>query len=227
MHYTDSMVFQKTSSIDEVAEYLQSVLLGQLDEGKKVIWLVPGGSAIAVTEACLRLLAGQDLSNLIIGLTDERFGPVGHADSNWLQMQQAGIDFGNGQLLPALTGANQATTTADYAAKLQQVFASADYKLGLFGMGPDGHTAGILPGSPAVSSNQWAASYDAGNFVRLTMTPLAIAALNEAVLYAMGESKLEALQNLQTDLPPSQQPAQALKTAKKLTIFNDQIGEQK
>lgn len=227
MHYTNSMVFRETSSIDEVAEYLQSVLLEQLGKGEKVVWLVPGGSAIAVTAIALRLLAGQDLSSLTIGLTDERFGPVGHADSNWLQMLQAGIDFGNAQLLPALTGVDQATTTTNYAAKLQKAFVGTDYKLGLFGMGPDGHTAGVLPGSPAVSSNQWAASYDAGNFVRLTMTPLAIEHLDEAVLYAMGPAKLTALQNLQTKLPVQLQPAQALKRVAKLTIFNDQIGEQK
>lgn len=225
MDYNNSVVFQKTDSIEVVANYLKSVLLEQLGMAKKVLWLVPGGSAIAVTAAVSRLLAGHQLEGLTVGLTDERFGDVGHADSNWQQMSQAGIYFAKATLLPALNGADQATTTTAYATSLSQAFAKADYKLGLFGMGADGHTAGILPGSPAVTDGQWAVSYQADPFIRLTMTPKAIRHLDEAVLYAMGQAKQTALHNLKSSLTLAEQPAQALKAATKLTVFNDQIGE--
>ena len=37
-------------------------------------------------------------------LTDERYGPVGHPDSNWSQLLQKGFDLPQAKLVPVLTG---------------------------------------------------------------------------------------------------------------------------
>lgn len=219
------MKFIKISAIDPVVNYLANTIQEKLEAGQKVLWLVPGGSAISVASSVAHKLATVNLDSLFITLTDERFGLVGHDDSNWHQLAGTGFVMEGAQLTPVLTGENRDATTKAFAKNLEDLFSSADYKIGFFGIGPDGHTAGVLPGSPAVTSQNWAAAYKTPGFERITMTPKAIAALDLAVVYAMGDSKHEALTNLQSDVPLDKQPAQALKKAKKLIIFNDQIGD--
>ena len=220
------MVFTKTASAQPVIDYLTKVLRDKLAAGDKVLWLVPGGSAIDTAAAVSKNLQDLDLKNLTVTLTDERFGPMGHADSNWYQLEKAGFKLPGAMQVPVLHGHDVDQTTSEFADHLQEYCRGAAYCLGFFGMGPDGHTAGILPDSPAVTDTTWAVSYQAAPFQRITMTPPAIAALSEAVVYATGEAKLQALTNLQSaDLPLTEQPAQALKKVAKLTVFNDQIGD--
>ncbi len=222
--YNTRMVFYKIAGIEPVAEFLAERLKDGLQKGS-VLWLVPGGSAIAVAAAASQQLSGQDLSGLSVTLTDERYGPLDHLDSNWRQLREAGFRLPGANLVPVLAGEDRDFTTQQFAENLDRLLNSADYTLGFFGVGPDGHTAGILPGSPAVSSDEWAASYDAGNFERITITPKAIKRLNEVVVYGVGEPKWPIFDQLETEQPLDKQPAQALKTVAKLTIFNDYKGE--
>ena len=172
------------------------------------------------------MLEGVDLSNLTVTLTDERYGPVGHPDSNWWQMEEAGVTLPGAQRIPVLAGADRPATTSAFAAHLQAAFSQADYVLGFFGIGADGHTAGILPGSLAVHSEELAASYDAGNYERITMTPKAVTRLDEAVVYAVGKAKWPVFDDLSKgDLPLDVQPAQILKQVPECTVFNDYKGE--
>jgi 6-phosphogluconolactonase/glucosamine-6-phosphate isomerase/deaminase len=219
------MIFRKITSDEAVVRYLVELLRQKLDYGEKVLWLVPGGSAIKVAATVSQQLRDIDLTNLTVTLTDERFGPVGHKDSNWRQLHEADFHLPGATMVPVLHGHTLQETTQEFARHLQEYCQGASYCLGFFGMGPDGHTAGILPGSPAVAATEWAASYQAPGFTRITMTPPAIAALSEAVVYAMGESKQEPLELLQQDVSLDQEPAQALKKVGQLTIFNDQIGD--
>lgn len=218
------MQLHKVTNDESVVTYLAGVLRQKLGEGK-VLWLVPGGSAIAVAVAVSQKLQDAELENLTVTLTDERFGSVGHSDSNWQQLQDAGFNLPGATAVPVLHGHDRDQTTSEYAQHLQEFCQGAAYCVGLFGIGPDGHTAGIIPGSPAVTATEWAASFDNGDYQRITMTAPAIAALSEAVVYAMGEAKLPQLERLQQDLPITDQPAQALKQVPKLTIFNDQTGD--
>jgi 6-phosphogluconolactonase/glucosamine-6-phosphate isomerase/deaminase len=114
-------------------------------------------------------------------------------------------------------------TVLAYEEVITTQLARADLCIGLFGMGMDGHTAGILPNSPAVSSSTLVRGYDAGRFLRITITPAAIRMLHEAVLYAVGVEKRQPLLDLvTTELSIAAQPAQALKSSQKLHIFTDQ-----
>jgi hypothetical protein len=201
------MIFRKITSDEAVVRYLVELLRQKLDYGEKVLWLVPGGSAIKVAATVSQQLRDIDLTNLTVTLTEADFHLPGAT------------------MVPVLHGHTLQETTQEFARHLQEYCQGASYCLGFFGMGPDGHTAGILPGSPAVAATEWAASYQAPGFTRITMTPPAIAALSEAVVYAMGESKQEPLELLQQDVSLDQEPAQALKKVGQLTIFNDQIGD--
>jgi 6-phosphogluconolactonase/glucosamine-6-phosphate isomerase/deaminase len=219
------MTFRKITDTAPVVKYLADTIQRHLAKNQKVLWLVPGGSAIAVAAEVSKKLQGTDLHNLAVTLTDERFGPVGHPDSNWQQLSEAGFVLDGASLVPVLVNEDRSATTARFDDLLRKTLESAQYRLGFFGIGPDGHTAGILPGSPAVTAAEYAAGYDAENFQRITMTPPAIAALDEAVVYAIGEAKWPVLDQLETDKPLNEQPSQALKTVPQLTIFNDYKGE--
>lgn len=213
--------FIPATSPEPVGKYLAGLISAQLGDGRRVLWLLSGGSAIAAAVEAARLMQGADLSNLTVSLIDERYGAVGHTDSNWAQLLVAGFDLPGATLHPVLTGLGQAETAEDFDHFLSSQFAASDYIVGLLGIGPDGHTSGILPHSPAVTATDLVCTYDGGGYQRITTTPPALAKLNEAVVYATGESKWPQLDRLETDLPVADQPAQTLKTVSKLTIFTD------
>jgi 6-phosphogluconolactonase/glucosamine-6-phosphate isomerase/deaminase len=218
------MRFMRISSSQPVADYVSQVILEHLAKSERVLWLVSGGSVIRVAAAVAERLAGQRLKNLTVSLTDERPGPVGHADSNWRGLEEAGFSLPGARLMPVLTGADTAADAAAFNRFLASQLDQADYSLGLFGIGPDGHTDG-LPAQNAAPSTDLAAYYEAGPFRRISSTPAAIARLTEAVAFVMGENKHPQLDRLAQDLPYEEQSAQALKLAPKLTVFNDYIGE--
>ena len=207
-------------------EKIVALLRAAQTRGERAVWLVSGGSAIGVAVHAMRKLSqgGDDLSWLTIMQVDERFGAVGHADSNWRQLLAAGFEPGSARAQPILDGSGLDETVKNFAANLHEAFTGSTYKLGLFGIGADGHTAGILPHSSACEpADDWSVGYDAPDFVRITITPAAIVQLDAAVVCAMGEAKAPALARLQQDLPVAEQPAQVLKLAKQTWIFSDQI----
>ena len=220
-----SLTFRQVTSAGSVAAYLARVIGEKLRSGKHVLWLVPGGSAIAVAAETSKRLPDVTLENLTVTLTDERYGDFGHSNSNWPQLQAAGFTLPGATLLPVLNGDDMPSAVQRFAATLDQALNAADFRLGLFGIGPDGHTAGILPHSAAVAETGLASGYDAGNFRRITMTPPAIARLDEAVAYVTGEAKWHILDQLEADVPADDQPAQFLKQIPTVTIYNDHKGE--
>ena len=220
------MKFIKDPSPAEAANYLADAINTNLNSNLKVLWLVSGGSAVAVAVEAYKLIDKNHLQNLTISQIDERFGAPGHKDSNWQQLLNAGFLATGLRCLPFLAGKDFDQTAKDAEILMEKELAAAEYKVGLFGVGPDGHTAGILPLSAAVDSQQLVSAYIASDFERLTITSRAIALLDLAVAYATGDAKREQLQKLQRNLSVREQPAQSLKLAKQTVIFNDQIGDQ-
>jgi 6-phosphogluconolactonase/glucosamine-6-phosphate isomerase/deaminase len=223
-----------TTNPGDAANFITSSILSRLKLGKHVLFFVTGGSSIAVGVKVAELLRRAWYQNLTVMLTDERYGPLEHPDSNWHQLMEKGFSLPQAKLIPILTGLahrstaegdNRATTTKKFKAILNQEFMGAKenkYKIGLFGVGVDGHTAGILPESPAVHSKDLAFSYNTPTFSRITITPKAIAKLDEAVIWAQGEDKWPVVKDLlEKDISVAKQPAQILKKVPLLTIFTD------
>ncbi len=212
----------KTTANPEVAAgFLAERILEQLKDGKKVLWLVPGGSAIAVATLAAKIISEHPHSNLIVTLTDERYGAVGHTDSNWQQLMDKGFSLPQAKLLPVLEGSDRTMTTKKFNTIIEAGFKEALYKIGLFGVGSDGHTAGILPESKAVDSLDWVCGYDTPQFVRITITPKAITELDEAVVFAQGKEKWPVIESLEKEINANLQPVQILKKVPRLTIFTD------
>jgi len=203
-----------------------------LNAGKRVLWLVCGGSNIPVAvetmDAVRSRVGKEELSRLTVALTDERYGPVGHKDSNWEQLTERGFDFTGIATAPVLVGRSLDTTVSEYAMRMKELMeaaiASGGLIIGLFGIGVDGHIAGALPGSPALDDPRYVSGYSAQDFVRITLTPVALKKVGVAYAFAFGASKKIALGSLiSKDLPIVEQPSQILKSISEAFLCSDQV----
>lgn len=222
--------FIKNTDPSKAADALCKRLAAELKNGKLVLWLVPGGSNIPLTVQVMNKLPDEHLDRLAVALTDERFGPYGHPDSNMQQFLQAGFQARGASVIPVLQPATQTLSieavAQQYATLIGFMLQHAQVVIGQFGMGTDGHIAGILPGSPAVDSDALAIGYDTPTFRRITLTPAVLQRINVAYVYAYGTEKQEALQNLKTKrLGLTRQPAQLLKQLPEAYVYNDQVGD--
>ncbi|HCM51948.1 TPA: hypothetical protein DIS56_02330 [Candidatus Saccharibacteria bacterium] len=220
------MIFRKISSVEPVVDHLAQSISKHLEKGGEVLWLLSGGSFIPVQVEVAKQLNGTNLSGLTVTLTDERYGPVGHPDSNWQKLLNAGFSLSGAQLRPVLENKDLVQTTGDFTAYLKSEFANSDYKIACIGIGTDGHVLGVKAESAGVNSPEVAISYRAEDFERITMTLAALKLLNEAVVYMVGDDKHELIRQIaEEDVEPIQQPGQAIKTVKKVTVYNDYKGE--
>ena len=216
-------------------EALATRISDALNAGKPVLWLVCGGSNIPIAvQAMERVRVRTEAKNmplLTVGLTDERYGPVGHADSNWQQLADLGFNLAKVSKMPVLIEKALESTAEDYAKalgeRLEEVHSAGGVAVALFGIGADGHIAGILPNSPAADSTALAAGYGADPFIRVTMTFDAIRKIDTAYAFVFGgaEKKAPALQRLINEtIPLKEQPAQILKELAEANLYTDIIG---
>ena len=210
----------KITSDDQAIDFISKKINRALVANKKVLWLVSGGSFVPIAVGVRNNL--KNTTKLTVTLTDERYGAPGHKDSNWQQLIEAGFDFSNIQSYPVLNGEKIAETTYNFDSFLKTHF---DFILGTFGMGADGHTAGILPDSKLADSHKLAEFYVGPDFERITVTPKYIASLEQAIVYARGESKHKAIDNYSKALSIESQPIQILKSITSTIFINDYKGE--
>jgi 6-phosphogluconolactonase/glucosamine-6-phosphate isomerase/deaminase len=221
------MQFILTSDWDDGVADLAHRLIKELSNGKRVLWLVSGGSNTRATCKIMDLVQDGLCRNLTIAPADERFGPEGHSDSNWTQLLQAGLDTKQASVVKVLEGGDSLSSTVNrYQESMKAAFDDNDLVIAQLGIGADGHTAGILPGSPAAyETEELVTSYKSEPFTRLTLTFPALRRINVAYAFAFGESKLEALTGLkQASQPLQEQPAQILNELPEAYLYNDQIG---
>ncbi|HAS80928.1 MAG: hypothetical protein UR25_C0001G0028 [Candidatus Nomurabacteria bacterium GW2011_GWE1_32_28] len=215
-----NIALRNIKNVEDVANFIAFSILKQLNLNKKVLFFIPGGSAIIVAIKVGEILKNNSLKNLVVTLTDERYGEIDHFNSNYFQIKEKGFDFGYAKVIPILTGEDIDIVTEEFDKNLEQEFSSANYKIGLFGIGTDGHTAGILPESIGVDSDKLACHYDTPTFRRITMTGKAIKKLDEVIVFTQGIEKDAVIKDLQErDIDDRKQPAQILKKVPLLIIF--------
>lgn len=216
MHYIH------TENTERAIDAIVQVLRLHLSKNKKIVWLLSGGSGAKVCLEVAKQLEDIPLQNLSVTMSDERYGDVGHADENWQQLLDSGFSLPGASLYRPLQGLDRQQTTMLFATWLKEHIEAADYAIGVFGIGSDGHTAGIKPHSPAVEATEWATDFTGADFERVTMTFLAIRALDEAITQAMGSDKAVTINELlHSDADLASQPAQVLKMVKKSTLYTD------
>lgn len=218
-----SMKYIYTSSpIERAASDLAKILRQHLSKGESILWLLSGGSSIPIATGASKQLAGLDLSNLYVSLTDERYGKPGHIEENWQQLLDGGLNLPGANLYRPLVGRDIQKTTQMFDAWLKEQFKKVDYKIGIFGLGTDGHTCGIKPESTAISATNLATSFLGDDFERITITFPAMRQVDEAIIQASGGGKRGIISDLiYKDFPLAEQPAQILKVIPRSTIYTN------
>ena len=207
---------------------LQARLITELTAGKKVLWLVSGGSNIDASVVVMANIEPALQSNLTIMLSDERYGLVAHPDSNFQQLQTKGFTVSGATLLPTLQpGLSLDETAAAYSIVIQQQFSKAEIIISQLGIGADGHIAGILPESLATNSpDALVVGYQSDPFERITCTFRALQAIDANYSLVYGVDKKDALTRLQqTEVALADQPSQILKQLPEAYVYNDQVGD--
>jgi 6-phosphogluconolactonase len=180
----------------------------------------------------LRILASREFSERIswdqtrLFQVDERCVPPDHPDSNYRMIRDALLEPVQGAAVHFYRmKADQQDLDAasqEYARQLEEILTPPSgtpprLDLILLGMGPDGHTASLFPGSAALRErSKWVCS----NYVeklraqRLTLTYPVLNAASELVFMVVGSDKAEALrQVLEGPINPELYPAQGVNPA--------------
>lgn len=215
---------QSTQPIIDSATHVARTIREHLDKNETVLWLLSGGSGTAIAiEAAKQLTGADNLKNLVISMTDERYGKISHPDENWQQLLDAGFKLTNAKLYRPLRAGDKLTTIEAYEAWIKKQFAAANFTIGIFGIGTDGHTAGIKPDTSATSAGGFTTYFKGSDFERMTITYQAIHKLDEAIIQASGADKKIVLQQLldrSTQL--HEMPAQILHKVRSATLYTDQ-----
>ncbi len=189
--------------VDDVAAAFATLVQ---DEGPNTVALSGGGTA----RRCYQLLAtspGLDWSAITVFFGDERWVPVASDDSNEGMARQMLLDLVGPAEIRSLRGAGD-TPEAAAAAYDTEIAALASLDLVHLGLGDDGHTASLFPGSPALDVDDRlvvATGDEIHPHPRLTFTFPAIARARLVVVTVSGVGKAEAWERLcrGTDLPAS------------------------
>jgi 6-phosphogluconolactonase len=163
-----------------------------------------GGST---ARQCYELFAGADIdwSRIDVFFGDERWVPIGDSESNEGMARQAFLDKVVPRNVHSMRNAgNIIEQSAGAYDRLLREYGPLDFVH--LGLGPDGHTASLFPGSPALDERERlvvATGDDLHPHPRLTVT---FPALNQArlvVFTVAGDEKREALQRVKSgdDLP--------------------------
>lgn len=222
------MKFILTAGWEDGVADLAERLVRELANGKRVLWLLSGGSNIPASVQIMENIPEEQSRNLSISLIDERYGPPGHSKSNWAQLMAAGFDAKHANLLPILqTGDSFEAAIEHFEQLATEAFDNHEVIIAQLGIGEDGHIAGILPGSPAAKEKKaFVTGYEAPPLSRLTLTFPGLRRIHAAYAFAFGEPKKEALQTLQAKtVKLEKQPAQILKELPEAYLYNDQVGK--
>ena len=147
---------------------------------------------------------------------DERCVPPEHEDSNYLMAREALLDrvpIPPGQIHRIRGEVSPEQASQEYELVLREVFQTAmpSFDLILLGIGDDGHTASLFPGTPALQEDHklvvanWAPHLQAH---RITFTVPLINAARAVAFLVTDESKAGVLRQV-LESPPSDQPLPA------------------
>lgn len=209
---------------------IAKVICDNLFEGKRVLWLVSGGSNVAVEKVVMDMVrdhAGERSAGLAVMPIDERYGLPGHADCNVQKLREAGFDSGGATLVDVLVhNLPFDQTVSFYNDVASTALANADIVISQYGMGPDGHIAGIKPSSPATDVDEsTVAGYEWEDFTRMTLMPSALRQASVNFVVAYGADKKKPLEELKQKKKPFKElPAMLLYELSNVNIFNDQMG---
>ena len=185
--------------VDDVATAFARLVV---QEGPRSIAL-SGGETAEECYAAVRAL-GPDWSRVDVFMSDERFVPPSHPDSNEGMARRVLLDHVRPRAIHSMFREGPIEDAAVAYDDLVRAAPSID--IVHLGLGPDGHTASLFPGSPALDerSRFVVATGDSRHpLPRLTFTFPGIARARLAVVTVAGPEKRDAIERIWAgaDLP--------------------------
>lgn len=203
---------------DAVQEFSTCALGAVRGTGKFSVALAGGNTPRGVYELLARQGAGLPWDKIHIFFGDERHVPPDHADSNYRMaretlLSKVAIPEGNVHRVPAELEATAAA--AAYEETLRNFFnlqpgAFPRFDLILLGMGDDGHTASLFPGSRGLAEESRmvvANTVEKLNSERITLTLPVLNHAANVVFMVSGASKAATLRNIFDVSAPGDYPA--------------------
>ncbi|HEX3550530.1 MAG TPA: 6-phosphogluconolactonase [Candidatus Elarobacter sp.] len=204
---------------EAAADHIVEVLASALRRHDIAHIGLSGGSTPRAVNALLVTAPRRDAvdwARVVFWFGDERCVPPGDAQSNYRMNRETLLDplrINPAQVHRMRGEDDPAAAAADYDAVLQRELGEpARLDLLLLGMGPDGHTASLFPGTVAGmdADKRCIAHYVPQiRMWRITLTPRAINAARNVAITAGGAEKADALHGVlegpkQTDVYPAQ-----------------------
>ncbi len=234
---TQTIEWQQTENAEEAAEYLGREISREIEILKKnrLLFFVSGGSCLKV----LPQIKNQDFSGVTVAVLDERYDET-NENNNFSQLRK--LAWTNNFLKKGGTLISTKVLTGDTQQKLLDRFQKQIEKwivdnengrmLALFGMGEDGHTAGIFPESekPQVfdemfDSRELFVAYvtDKNKFPkRITATNALFKKLEMGFAFICGQEKEAALHEFkQNKKRVNELPVLFLRNVKRIKIVTD------
>ncbi|MEM1093454.1 MAG: 6-phosphogluconolactonase [Bacteroidota bacterium] len=164
---------------------------------------------------------------------DDRFVPHEHPDSNVRLVKETMLDHGipiPPKHVHPMAGTGRPEAAADaYEAELRRFFGDREvtFDLALQGIGDDGHTASLFPGTDALGETErWVRVVQAPPYAkvatRLTLTYPLLNASRHVLFLAAGANKQQVLAEVFAHGAASGHPASRIEAQETLTWFLDQ-----
>ena len=225
---------ERASDADALARMAADWIAAQislvLDQRDRCCIALSGGSTPA---RAYRLLGQERLpwDRVDVVLGDERWVAADDPSSNALMLRQTLMKQGPGSAsvfhpVPTIDLAN-AEASAAALAELSNRLCSGQppvFDVMLLGLGDDGHTASLFPGTEATTiTDQWATVGRGKGLDRITLTAPVLSAAREVIFLVSGSGKRQALQRLvDPQESPERTPAKLVSPAKPVLILADQ-----
>lgn len=224
-------VFETPQDLAEAAarSFVEQANAAIEEFGRFAVTLAGGSTPKRAYELLARThRSNLDWSKVHVFFGDERTVPPDHEDSNYRMARQALLSHVSVGSVHRMRGElDPSEAAALYEEELTRFFGGPPrFDLVLLGIGEDGHTASLFPGTPALDvRDRWVVENPVEKLdtIRLTLTAPAINAARRITFLVAGEGKAEALEMiLEGSADPHEYPASLIQpTDGDLTLMLD------
>ena len=201
----DLVIHKDASTVAEaVAEQIAKLVAAT--ESERFSLGLAGGSTPAATYRILRD-SSLDWSKVDAWLSDERWVPLNDARSNGRQAAETLLDHVSATFhRPIWNKHDPEESATSYETQIRSIHPGREPDLVLLGMGPDGHTASLFPGTAALDErDRWFVANEVPqhNETRITATYSLLWVANHIIFLIVGHDKAEALRDSFAGVTPA------------------------
>ena len=210
--------FENTSALDiELAEKVAALLAADIQARGKASLVVSGGRT---PMGFFHLLSQQllDWSSVTVTLADERWVDADHQDSNE-KLVRENLLINEAHQAQFISLKSAAENAVDAESECEQALASAgQFTVVILGMGDDGHTASLFPGTEALAlgldmnsgRTAIAVTPTAAPHQRMSMTLPRLLNAGQVIIHISGSSKQDVLLAAQNGDNDAELPIRAI-----------------